>query len=115
MVFETVECTPQHIPHHMRGGVVQYQSCQCCSQDARFNNDVSVHGSLDESTHYLIPTALECDFHFPYIPENVTCCGLILLGSPSLSEVDPELETWLQKGPTVNLGSNKVSDTTLDH
>jgi len=69
----------------------------------------------DESTDYLIPTALECNFHFPYIPENVTCCGPILLGSPSLSEVDPELETWLQKTPTVlfNLGSNKVSDTTL--
>jgi hypothetical protein len=69
----------------------------------------------DESTHYLIPTALECDFRFPYISENVTCCGLILLGSPSLSELDPELEIWLQKGPTLlfNLRSNKVSDTTL--
>jgi hypothetical protein len=69
----------------------------------------------DESIHYLLPTALECDFRFPCIPENVTCCGPILLGPPSLSEVDPELETWLQKGPTVllNLGSNKVSDSTL--
>jgi hypothetical protein len=69
----------------------------------------------DESIHYLIPTALECDFRFPYIPENATCCGPILLESPSLSEVDPELEAWLPKRPTVllNLGLNKVSDSTL--
>jgi hypothetical protein len=46
VVFETVECARQHIPHHMHGEVVQHQSCQCCSQGARFNDNVSVHGSL---------------------------------------------------------------------
>jgi hypothetical protein len=62
--------------------------------------------------HYLIPSALECDFPFSYIPANVTACGPILLPSPSLSSVDPELETWLKQNPTVmiNLGSNYTVD-----
>jgi hypothetical protein len=61
--------------------------------------------------HYLIPSALECDFPFFKIPSNVTACGPILLPSQALSVADPELETWLKRKPTVlvNLGSNYVS------
>lgn len=69
----------------------------------------------EKDIHYLIPSTTECDFHFPYIPKNVTGCGPIFLGSSTLSAADTELEIWLKNGPTVmfNLGSNMTSDTTL--
>jgi len=39
----------------------------------------------EKQRHYIIPSALECDFKFSKIPTNVTSCGPILLESPNLS------------------------------
>lgn len=48
------------------------------------------------------------EFDFPLVkPDHVIPCGPILRTALPLSESDPELEKWVQKGPTVyiNLGS----------
>lgn len=56
----------------------------------------------------VLPGQPETDLCFDNIPENLTCCGAITIPFPSLHEQDPELEAWLQRGPTilVNLGSH---------
>jgi len=61
--------------------------------------------------HYLIPSAIECDFPCPNIPPNVTACGPILLPYPPLSTVDPALTNWLQARSTVLIcqGSHYVA------
>jgi hypothetical protein len=56
---------------------------------------------------YIIAAAPESDF--PVLPpSNVVPCGGIFLPSNPLSIVDPQLESWLNHGPTVllSLGSN---------
>ncbi|TVY67503.1 Glycosyltransferase sdnJ, partial [Lachnellula suecica] len=57
--------------------------------------------------HFLVPSTPETDFPC-YIEPNVTGCGPILLPVPSVSEIDPALQAWLMRGPTVliNLGSH---------
>lgn len=60
-----------------------------------------------KENHYLVPSIPESDFPCKLEP-NVTPCGPILLPVSPVSEVDPELEAWLEQGPTVliNLGSH---------
>lgn len=67
--------------------------------------------AYNERLHYLIPTALEIDFPFKNIPNNVTACGPIIVPTPPLSLTDPELDTWLKRNPTVmlSLGSHFIS------
>ena len=45
----------------------------------------------------------------------MTGCGPILLPVPALSDVDPSLFAWLQRGPTVliNLGSHIRMDAAV--
>jgi hypothetical protein len=64
--------------------------------------------------HYLLPSLPETDFPC-YISPNVTACGPLLLPAPPVAETDPELETWLRKGPTVliNLGSHIRMDDAM--
>jgi hypothetical protein len=56
--------------------------------------------------HYLVPSAPESEYPCS-VPSNVTPCGPILLPTASVGEADPELNSWLQRGPTIliNLGS----------
>jgi len=56
--------------------------------------------------HYLVPSSLESEYPCRVL-SNVTPCGPILLPTASVGEVDPELDSWLQRGPTIliNLGS----------
>lgn len=67
-----------------------------------------------KENHYLVPSIPETDFPC-YIEPNVTPCGPILLPVPSVSEVDPELQSWLMRGPTVliNLGSHIRMDGSM--
>jgi hypothetical protein len=64
--------------------------------------------------NYLGPSIPETDFPC-HIESNVTPCGPILLPVPSVSEVDPELQAWLMRGPTVliNLGSHIRMDGSM--
>lgn len=56
--------------------------------------------------HYLVPSSPESEYPCRVL-SNVTPCGPILLPTASVGEVDPELDSWLQRGPTIliNLGS----------
>ena len=56
---------------------------------------------------YICPALPEIDFPF-FIPQNITTAGPILLPARPVYETDPELATWLQRGPTVlvNLGTH---------
>ena len=56
--------------------------------------------------HYIVPSALESEYPCR-VPPNVTSCGPIILPTTSVREADPELNPWLQRGPTIliNLGS----------
>ncbi|KAK2609868.1 hypothetical protein N8I77_003343 [Diaporthe amygdali] len=49
----------------------------------------------------------DLDYPFSVLPAHVTPCGPIVRPSRRLAEVDPALERWLAKGPTVyvNLGT----------
>jgi hypothetical protein len=59
---------------------------------------------------YLCPSLPEIDFPMT-TPPNIALCGPILL--PALSAPTPELDKWLQRGPTVliNLGTLLKIDT----
>ncbi|KAI5461931.1 hypothetical protein BGZ63DRAFT_442770 [Mariannaea sp. PMI_226] len=43
-----------------------------------------------------------------FLPSNITCAGPILLSGAPASQQDPEVASWLKRGPTIliNLGSN---------
>ncbi|TVY46445.1 Glycosyltransferase sdnJ [Lachnellula occidentalis] len=67
-----------------------------------------------KENHYLVPSIPETDFPC-HLESNVTACGPILLPSSSVSEIDPELQAWLMRGPTVliNLGSHIRMDGSM--
>ncbi|CAG8958973.1 hypothetical protein HYFRA_00012130 [Hymenoscyphus fraxineus] len=64
-----------------------------------------------KENHHLVPAIPETDFPCK-LEANVTPCGPILLPVSPVSKVDPELEAWLEQGPTVliNLGSHIKTD-----
>ncbi|KAH6680076.1 UDP-glucoronosyl and UDP-glucosyl transferase [Plectosphaerella plurivora] len=49
----------------------------------------------------LCPSLPETDFPFDIYPPHVQGCGPIVLPAPPVSEVDPELASWLAKRPTI--------------
>jgi hypothetical protein len=57
---------------------------------------------------------LKDDYDF-FVPPHVTPCGPIIRPFELLAETNPELNVWLQQGPTVliNLGSHIVADQHL--
>lgn len=61
-----------------------------------------------------MPSIPETDYPI-HIPPNVTSCGPITLPSASVAKLDPELFTWLKRGPIVlvNLGSQIVVDDVM--
>lgn len=67
-----------------------------------------------KENYYLVPSIPETDFPC-HLESNVTACGPILLPFPSVAEVDPELQAWLMRGPTVliNLGSHIRMDGSM--
>ncbi|KAL2069622.1 hypothetical protein VTL71DRAFT_14301 [Oculimacula yallundae] len=66
--------------------------------------------------HYLLPSIPETDYPC-YVPQNVTSCGPILLPVTSVSRQDPELFTWMKRGPTIliNLGSHIRMDEAMSN
>ena len=62
----------------------------------------------------LVGTRAEFDFPV-YIPRHIIPCGTIIRPTPTVAEVDPELDAWLAKGPTVyiTLGTHKMLDKQL--
>ncbi|KAK8032222.1 hypothetical protein PG990_001956 [Apiospora arundinis] len=63
-----------------------------------------------QNTPWISQALPEASIPVDYVPPNVTCTGPIVSYSPPLTELDPKLALWLQRGPTVlvNLG-NTVS------
>jgi hypothetical protein len=62
---------------------------------------------------HLCPALPEIDFPMPNIPDNVVGCGPIVLPAPPVSESDPDLASWLEKGAStvlIYLGSHIVSN-----
>ena len=60
---------------------------------------------------YLSPALPEIDLPF-VVPPNVITCGPILSPMRPVSEIDPELATWLKRGPTIiiSLGTHAMSE-----
>jgi hypothetical protein len=53
------------------------------------------------------------EIEFPMVvPQHVTPCGPVMRPAPSVAEVDPELDAWLRRGPTVfiSLGTHRFMD-----
>lgn len=84
----------------------------------RAKNDLpplpATHNIYNSRRHYLVPSIPESDYPIS-IPSNVSCCGPITLPSASVAKLDPDLYTWLKRGPTVlvNLGSQIVVDDAM--
>lgn len=68
----------------------------------------------NERHHYIFPSTPETDYPC-HIPSNVISCGPITLPEAPISKKDPELFSWLKRGPTVllNLGSYIAVDDTM--
>ena len=75
-------------------------------KEAGLNYPHPARKSYDKNITYILPVTPESDFPCP-IPPNIVTCGPIILPSAPLSSIDPELDTWLEKLPTVlvNLGT----------
>jgi hypothetical protein len=73
---------------------------------AGLNYPYPARGSYHKDITYILPVTPESDFPCP-VPQNIVCCGPIILPSAPLSTIDPELDDWLYKLPTVlvNLGT----------
>ncbi|KAK3302746.1 glycosyltransferase family 1 protein [Chaetomium strumarium] len=53
------------------------------------------------------------EIEFPMVvPQHLTPCGPVIRPAPSVAEVDPELDAWLRRGPTVfiSLGTHRFMD-----
>ncbi|KAI8162932.1 hypothetical protein K4K49_000461 [Colletotrichum sp. SAR 10_70] len=59
----------------------------------------------------------DIDFPFEVLPEFITPCGPITRAAPAISDTtqDPEMASWLSRGPTVymNLGTHHFFDVSL--
>jgi hypothetical protein len=67
-----------------------------------------------KGNHYLVQSIPETDYPCK-IPPNVTGCGPILLPVSPVSKDDPNLQSWLERAPTVliNLGTHIRMDDTM--
>jgi UDP:flavonoid glycosyltransferase YjiC (YdhE family) len=63
---------------------------------------------------HLCPSLPDIDLPME-VPANITMCGPITLKTVPLSQSDPELLTWLEKGPTimVQLGTHQQTSTEM--
>ncbi|KAK2778428.1 udp-glucoronosyl and udp-glucosyl transferase family protein [Colletotrichum kahawae] len=62
----------------------------------------------------LIASSPEFDFPVDFKPDNIIPCGPIMRPVPAVEKVDPELHTWLARGPTVFINLGSLSWTTQD-
>ena len=75
-------------------------------KEAGLNYPFPARRSYYADITYILPVTPESDFPCA-VPPNIVCCGPIILPSAPLSAIDPELDSWLEKSPTVlvNLSS----------
>jgi hypothetical protein len=62
---------------------------------------------------YISPSLPEIDLPME-IPSNAHLVGPILLPTQPLSQIDPDLVKWLEKGPTVLLNLGSIQEGTTD-
>ncbi|KAE9579270.1 hypothetical protein CGMCC3_g4845 [Colletotrichum fructicola] len=62
----------------------------------------------------LMASSPEFDFPVEHKPDNVIPYGLIMRPVPPVAQVDPELHTWLVRGPTVFINLGTLSGTSED-
>lgn len=69
--------------------------------------DLGVVSAPPPGVRLLCAMSEDLDYPFSVLPAHVTPCGPIVRPSRRLAEVDPGLERWLARGPTVyvNLGT----------
>jgi hypothetical protein len=72
---------------------------------------VSIASEPPAGKKILVGNRPEIDFPL-VVPPHLTTCGPIIRPAAPVSEVDPELDAWLKRGPTifVNLGTLKQMD-----
>ncbi len=60
--------------------------------------------------HILVANRPEIDFPLAVMPRHLTPCGPVIRPVPGVGEVDPSLDAWLKRGPTVfiSLGTLKM-------
>ncbi|KAK4225652.1 hypothetical protein QBC38DRAFT_482415 [Podospora fimiseda] len=59
--------------------------------------------NAEKRTKVLVGCSREVDFPLEFIPDHIIPCGSIVRAVKPVLEVDPELDAWLKKGPTVFL------------
>jgi hypothetical protein len=60
----------------------------------------------------LVANRPEIEFPLSVIPKHLTACGPIIRPVPPVADVDPELDAWLRRGPTlfISLGTHRAMD-----
>jgi hypothetical protein len=69
---------------------------------------VNMDNLIEHNALWITASSLDTQYPMTVIPKNVLLCGPMYLSLAPISERDPELLKWLQRGPTVyiNLGSH---------
>ncbi|KAL1869448.1 hypothetical protein VTK73DRAFT_3093 [Phialemonium thermophilum] len=70
-------------------------------------NELGVLKPAPPGLRILVANSPDIDFPFAVLPKHVTPCGPIVRAALPVADVDPELASWLSRGPTVyvNLGT----------
>ncbi|TDZ14076.1 Glycosyltransferase sdnJ [Colletotrichum orbiculare MAFF 240422] len=78
-------------------------------------NQLGLLTAPPEGLRILVAISTDIDFPFEVVPEYITPCGPITRAAPQLASEDPELATWLGRGPTIymNLGTHHQYDVAL--
>ncbi|KAI8233352.1 hypothetical protein K4K54_010562 [Colletotrichum sp. SAR 10_86] len=76
--------------------------------------DQQEFGTPQPKLKMLMASSPEFDFPVELKPDNIIPCGPIMRPVPAVEEVDPELHTWLARGPTVFINLGTLSWTTED-
>lgn len=61
---------------------------------------------------YLVANLPELEFPHLRIPPHLVPCGPMVRPAPTVSEVDPDLASWLARGPTVYINTGTLHQTT---
>ncbi|CAI0646602.1 unnamed protein product [Colletotrichum noveboracense] len=80
-------------------------------------NQLGLVKAPPEGLRLLVANSPDIDFPFEVLPKFITPCGPITRAAPAISDTtqDPEMASWLSRGPTVymNLGTHHFFDVPL--
>lgn len=80
-------------------------------------NQLGLVKAPPQGLRLLVANSPDIDFPFEVLPKFITPCGPITRAAPAISDTtqDPEMASWLSRGPTVymNLGTHHFFDVSL--